>query len=217
MELFGFIQIELDATVSKENWPIVNITSTTWGHILLNNFYEHSAVCFEHDTSDEELIALWRSDIKTYIPALERDLKAPEIEERQDSLYVFKVSLGSAYRKIAVPGTIGFEWLADYILSAFDFDNDHLYEFIYKNRYGVTERVVHPYMESDELCTTDCVIGELSLYVGMEIIFHFDFGDDWRFKLVVESIANNDAHSSAITVIERRGEPPEQYPDWDES
>jgi len=50
----------------------------------------------------------------------------------------------------------------------------------------------------------------------MEIIFHFDFGDDWRFKMVVESIANNDAHSSAVTVIEQRGEPPEQYPDWDE-
>ncbi len=28
MELFGFIQIELDATVSKENWPIVDITTT---------------------------------------------------------------------------------------------------------------------------------------------------------------------------------------------
>ena len=91
-----------------------------------------------------------------------------------------------------------------------------MHEFIFKDCYGTTKRIVNPYVESNDLCTNDCKVGELSLYEGMEIIFHFDFGDDWRFKMVVESIANNDAHSSAVTVIEQRGEPPEQYPDWDE-
>ncbi len=90
-----------------------------------------------------------------------------------------------------------------------------MHEFIFKDCYGTTKRIVHPYVESNDLCTNDCKVGELSLYEGMEIIFHFDFGDDWRFKMVVESIAKNDAHSSAVTVIEQRGEPPEQYLDWD--
>jgi hypothetical protein len=31
MELFGFIRIEQDPTLSGENWPIVNITPTAWG------------------------------------------------------------------------------------------------------------------------------------------------------------------------------------------
>jgi hypothetical protein len=65
--------------------------------------------------------------------------------------------------KIAVPSTTCLEELAGSILRAFNFDNDHLYEFIYKNRYGITERVVHSSVEN------------------MEFIFHIDFGDDWRF------------------------------------
>lgn len=215
MELFGFIRIEQDAALSGENWPIVNITPTTWGRALLNHFSKHLVSFDEHvnDQSDYEMIELWDSELKTYIPALEKSLKEPEIEEIQHGSYVFKVSLESAYRKIAAPGTTSLEELADSILSAFHFDNDHLYEFIYKNRYGITECIVHPYVESDELCTTDCVVGELSFYKGMELTFHFDFGDDWRFQLVVESITSKDIGYSEPTVIEQHGNPPKQYPD----
>ena len=218
MELFGFIRIEQDATLSGENWPIVNITPTTWGRALLNHFSKHLTSFDEHvnDQSDYDLIELWDSELKNHLPALEKSLKEPEIEEIQHSSYVFKVSLGSAYRKITAPGTTSLEELAGSILSAFHFDNDHLYEFIYKNRYGITERVVHPYVESDELCTTDCVIGELPIYKGMELTFHFDFGDDWRFQLIVESIESKDTSCSGPTVIEQHGKPPEQYPDWNE-
>ncbi|WP_262964595.1 plasmid pRiA4b ORF-3 family protein [Methylobacter psychrophilus] len=218
MELFGFIRIEQDSELSGENWPVVNITPTTWGRTLLNHLSKHLVLFDEHvnDQSDYDLIVLWNSELKSYIPTFEKSLKQPEIAEIQHSSYVFKVSLGSAYRKIAAPGTTSLEELAGSILSAFNFDNDHLYEFIYKNRYGITERIVHPYIESDELCTTDCVVGELSFYKGMELTFHFDFGDDWRFQLVVESIASNDSGCSEPTVIEQHGNPPEQYPDWDD-
>ena len=115
------------------------------------------------------------------------------------------------YRKIAVPGITSLEELAGSILSAFKFDNDHLYEFVYKNRYGITERVVHPYMNNDERFTNDYVVDELPLHNGMELTFHFDFGDDWRFQLVVESIASNNSGYSEPTVIEQKGSPPEQY------
>ena len=92
-----------------------------------------------------------------------------------------------------------------------------MYEFVYKNRYGITERIVHPYVENDKRFTTDCVVGELPLHKGMELTFHFDFGDNWRFQLVVESIASNDSRCSEPKVIEQQqGNPPEQYPDWDE-
>jgi hypothetical protein len=218
MELFGFIRIEQDAALSGENWPIANIVPTTWGRVLLNHFSKHITSFDEHvkDSSDYDLIELWDSELKTYIPALEKDLKQPKAEEIQDSIYVFKVTLGSAYRKIAVPGITSLEELAESILSAFNFDNDHLYEFIYKNRYGITERIVHPYVENDELCTTDCAVSGLPFYKGMELTFHFDFGDDWRFQLVVESIASKDVSCTAPTVIEQQGNPPEQYPDWEE-
>ena len=60
---------------------------------------------------------------------------------------VFKVSLGKAYRKLAIPSTINLDELACSILSAFNFNNDHLYEFIFKNNYGITERISHSYAD----------------------------------------------------------------------
>ncbi len=219
LELFGFIQIEQDSSLSVENWPIANIVPTLWGLALLNHFATHIAVFDEIDYGqpDDGLIELWTTELKTYLPALVNGLNQPEDKETRDGIYVFKVTLGSAYRKLAVPGTTSLDELANSILSAFKFDNDHLYEFVYKNRYGITERIVHPYAEDDDdLCTTDYVVGELALYQGMELVFHFDFGDDWRFQLVVDSIAGKDDICKAPTVIEKKGIPPEQYPDWDE-
>ena len=119
------------------------------------------------------------------------------------------------FNKLAIPNTISLDELADSILKAFNFSNDHLYAFIYKNNYGIMERIVHSYAESDyELYTTECIVGELPLYEGMELTFHFDFGDDWRFQMVVESIATEDINFSEPEVIEHHGKAPEQYPDW---
>jgi hypothetical protein len=127
MDLFGFIRIKQDAALSGESWPIVNIVPTTWGHALLNHFSKHITSFDENvnDQSDYNLIEFWDSGLKTYIPALEISLKQPEVEEVQDSIYVFKVTLGSAYRKIAIPGITSLEELAGSILRAFNFDNDH--------------------------------------------------------------------------------------------
>lgn len=94
-------------------------------------------------------------------------------DETRDGIYVFKVTLGSSYRKLAVPGATSLEALAIGILSAFNFDNDHLYEFIYKSRYGITERIVHPYVENNQLFTPDYVVGELPLYHGRSLFFIF--------------------------------------------
>ena len=218
MELFGFIRIEQGESLNGENWPIAKIEPTAWGYALLNYFSKYMTLSDEivDATSDNHQTELWGSELKAYIPAWEKSLRQSEVVEIQDSVCVFKVALGSVYRKIAVPGITSLEALAGSILRAFNFDNDHLYEFVYKNRYGITERVVHPYVESDDLYTTECEVGELPLYKGMELIFHFDFGDDWRFQLIVESITSEDISCSEPTVIEQHGNPPEQYPDWEE-
>jgi hypothetical protein len=63
----------------------------------------------------------------------------------------------------------------------------------------------------NEMCTRDCIIDELPLHKGMEIIFHFDFGDDWLFQLVVESIESNNSKYLKPTIIEQKGNPPTQY------
>lgn len=82
----------------------------------------------------------------------------------------------------------------------------------------MTEHIVHSYADSENgLFTSECIVGELPLSVGVEIIFHFDFGDDWRFLIVVEPFSDEDSSLLKPKVIEKRGNPPEQYPDsdWD--
>ena len=217
MELFGFIRIEQDAALSRENWPIVKIEPTAWGSVLINYFSRY-VTSFDEiiiEPSDKNQTESWGSELKTYIANWKTSLVQPEAVSLKDGVVVTKAILGNAYRKIAIPSNISLDELANSILRAFDFSNDHLYEFIYKNGYGITERVVHPYVESDyELYTPECIVGELPLYEGMELIFHFDFGDDWRFQLIVESIATEDINFSEPEVIEQHGKPPEQYPDW---
>ena len=217
MELFGFIQIKQDATLNKENWPIDTIKPTKWGSALLNYFFRHASSLEEmlFEPSENNQAEPWSSELKSYIPNWKKSLIQPDKAVIEDGVVIFKVSLGKVYRKLAIPSGISLDELADCILAAFNFSNDHLYEFIYKNDYGIKERVVHPYAESDDdLYTSECIVGELPLYEGMEITFHFDFGDDWRFQVVVESIAAEDISFSEPKVIENHGKPPEQYPDW---
>ena len=66
------------------------------GDALLNHFSKHLATFDENinDQSDYDLIGFWDSGLKTYIPALEKSLKQPEVEEIQDSINVFKITLG---------------------------------------------------------------------------------------------------------------------------
>lgn len=220
MELFGFIRIEQDAALNKDNWPIVKIEPTAWGSALLNYFSRHSTTfnVFFNDPADNHQTESWGSDLKIYILNWEKILVQSDTVVIQNGVVFIKVILGKVYRKIAVPTDISLDHLAESILKAFNFSNDHLYEFIFKNGYGITEHIVHPYVESDyEVCTSDCIVGELPLYHGMELIFHFDFGDDWRFQLVVESISTEDNYFPEPKVIEQHGKPPEQYPEysWD--
>ncbi|MGR9052554.1 MAG: IS1096 element passenger TnpR family protein, partial [Gammaproteobacteria bacterium] len=107
--------------------------------------------------------------------------------------------------------------LAKSILNVFAFDDDHLYEFVYKNRYGLTERVVHPFVEGDEPTTDQCRVGDLPLFEGMDFTFHFDFGDDWNFEMMVESLSTGGQDKyPEPTLVEQRGKPPQQYPNWDD-
>jgi len=218
MELFGFVRIELDSGLSKENWPIVKIKPTIWGKALLKCFAKDIA-CFENfefEMLNSQPIETWGSEVKAYIPTWINNLEPEQADDVIEGEIIFKVSLGKAYRKLAIPSTIILDELARNILSAFDFNNDHLYEFIFKNDYGITEQIVHSGVESENGCdTSNLLVGELPIYEGMELIFHFDFGDDWQFLLVVESLVEGSSDSLKSKVIEQQGTPPEQYPEWD--
>ena len=100
-------------------------------------------------------------------------------------------------------------------LDAFAFDNDHLYCFSYKDRYGVTNHINHSFSNDFEGYSADEIrVGDLPLSPGMKMTFIYDFGDEWEFEILVE---NTDAAMkiNAPKLLESKGKAPEQYQDYD--
>ena len=104
--------------------------------------------------------------------------------------------------------------LATTILRSLKFDFDHLYEFIYRDRMGATVAINHPEMDEGPWAT-QVTIGELPTEPGQTMVFHYDFGDDWRFDVKLERIEPPDAKIKAPAILEKHGKSPKQYPDWD--
>lgn len=223
LDLFGFITIRFDKN-NEESWPISTIHLTEFGRAMLSYFLQGEWILqvefYPGFMPNEKAKSRWENELRKLIPdwkdrLVEENNKA--IATQTEGCYIFKVNLEKSSCKLAVPSNLSLDELASGILDAFDFDNDHLYEFIFKNKYGIEERIAHPYVDSDhEFATNECSVGYLPLYKGMIITFWFDFGDDWKFKIQVAEMPSPELHFDDLTVIEKKGIPPKQYPDWDE-
>ncbi|MCD7846195.1 MAG: plasmid pRiA4b ORF-3 family protein [Oscillospiraceae bacterium] len=110
-------------------------------------------------------------------------------------LYEFKVypqGLGrSVYRVIRISGIETLDGLCAVILDAFDFSQDHLYEFCMDNKmYSGNSYQV----DWDGTCekNTTVSLDSLLLAEGQIFTFHYDFGDDWLFTIKVRKIEESD-------------------------
>ncbi len=214
LELFGFVEIERGIPADGEGWIIDSVKPTAWGEAFISFLSENMP--FSGYEEEDEMIA-WEKELKKHIPGWKNSLLDLLIDTSEEfEGYVFNVVLEGASRKFSVPADTRLHDLAGEILNAFAFDFDHLYEFIYKNRCGATEDIegLHPYSDVDK--TQDYTLKELPLYKGMEFTFHFDFGDDWMFNITVESASTDKKGFDELKLIEEKGTPPSQYPDWDE-
>jgi len=153
--------------------------------------------------------------MRPHIEGWRKDLEIPE-PPFQPGPHLFKVSLGAGcWRRIAIGGDASLEELAATILDAFSFDPDHLYRFSYKDRFGRSVEIHHPYSagDIDSASAAEVTVGDLPLYQGMRIGFLFDFGDRWDFDIQTENV-NVDSMIAKPQVLERHGEAPEQYRGW---
>lgn len=133
--------------------------------------------------------------------------------ENQYTLKVYPAGRGNAvYRVIEISGKETLQKLCSTIISAFDFIDEHLYEFCMDNR-----------MYSDYSYQSDPENGEpsvrvkldkLGLVKGQKFSLHYDFGDDWMFAINVQKITEVPKAAKAC-VVKEKGHV-EQYPDWDE-
>ena len=130
--------------------------------------------------------------------------------------YVISVSYGTGcYRHIRISGKSTLEELSEAILDAFDFDNDHLHAFFMSNRAWDNEDCYSSRYADDGCPDTDtCRLQFIGLEVGKKFLYIFDFGDDWRFQCKVLNILDEDTKSPEV--VRSKGEPPIQYPDYNE-
>jgi hypothetical protein len=155
-----------------------------------------------------------QSIFRPYFPAWQKVLVLPEPEAR-DGVFVFRVSLGKVWRRIAIPADLTLDDLMGTILESVNFDDDHLYEFTYRNRFGASVHANHPFDEEgphgDEVR-----IGEVPLSPGQSMKLVYDFGDNWQFDVKLERIDPPNKRMKKPRVLEKHGEAPEQYPNWDD-
>jgi hypothetical protein len=103
--------------------------------------------------------------------------------------HIFRVELQpDLYREIEVLSGMPLDCLAAAIVEVFGFDFDHLYGFYSKltgNVYASIPRYEVPGTldDPDALSVEEVPIEEAFRRVGKALLFIFDFGDNWRFRV----------------------------------
>jgi len=225
LELFGFVTIQHGKPDPGKGWKILSIVKTSFGEAILQllansqtrismNDMIETILSYEDIPLDDMLFGELQGKFQKFFPDWQRNLCLPE-REIQEGTYIFRVSLGRVWRRIAIPGTMVLDRLSDVILNAFQFDHDHLYSFIFKGPTGREIHVNHPYVEEPPF-TDEVLVQDVPLHIGGSMIFLFDFGDNWQFDVQLERIDPVDPKLEKTKVLEKKGKAPEQYPSWDE-
>jgi hypothetical protein len=160
----------------------------------------------------------WYPALQPYFPDLVRAMEVPERPARTGQ-FLFRVSLGKIWRRIAAPAETTLEELADAILDSVDFDRDHLYEFRLRDELGREQTIGDPRADFAELAAHEVDLAYLPLNPGQSMTFLFDFGNNWKFTVKLEAIeeakTGGKGKRKGPRVLERHGKAPQQYPDWD--
>jgi hypothetical protein len=224
LELFGLVDVRLAPTVTGKGWSIASIKRTEFGSALLvlvaDAAYgkpdeEKSGLLFQFHRASEVPIGALQPILQPYFPNWRNNLVLA-IAAPQEGMYIFNAALGkNLWRRISIPSEHTLDELSDAILDAYEFDHDHLYRFIYRNRFGGQDEVNHPYMDEPPF-TSEVTIGELALRVGETMIYNYDFGDNWEFAVTLERIDPPNTRQKRAEIIESKGVAPEQYPGWED-
>jgi hypothetical protein len=218
LDLFGLVAIRHAKPATGKGWRVARVDRTLLGDALLalvtpyfTSVYYYRSRFVEEDKPDSGLM---QPMLQPFFPEWRKNLIIPE-PEFQGGIHFFKVSLGSRWRRIAIPAQMDLDTLSISILDAFDFDYDHLYMFSHKNRFGMLEHIHHPNMDEPPYAS-EVLVGELSLKPGSAIRYLYDFGDNWEFDVKLECIEPPNEKIKYPVLLESHGESAEQYAYWDE-
>jgi len=217
MELFGLISIKPGSPIEGQGWQIEHIDHTIFGDalvaLLFINVFWDSSLIIESEKDGRAPVGLLQPILQPYFPEWKINLSIPEWVFREGTR-VFKVTLGRLWFRIAIPASLTLEWLASAILKAVKFDYDHLYHFEYENPFGAIERINHDFIDEGPWAS-DVRVGDVPLRVGQKMTYLYDFGDHWEFDVTLEQV-DRAGDVKKPNILEMHGNPPEQYPRWDE-
>jgi hypothetical protein len=219
LELFGFLEVRLGRARKGQGWQVEHVSSTPLGTavfaLLGNEVFGDLDKILALEEDPPQSFGVLQLVFQPYVPAWRNNLALPGWDFRE-GLHVFMVSLGRGlWRRIGMPAGLTLDELAGVILDAFGFDHDHLYQFLYRNQFGVEVRVNHPYMDEGPW-TSELRVGGVPLQEGQSMRYVYDFGDWWEFDVTLERVDTADTAAADPVILEGRGEAPEQYPRWDE-
>jgi hypothetical protein len=217
LDLFGLVDVQYGTPEPGKGWIVDRVARSPFGIALMTLLHNELFGDFDKilKLEDEREIpfGVLQPALLPYFPQWQNFLSVPKWEFRK-GVHILLVSLGPIWRRIAIPAENSLDTLASTILNAVSFDHDHLYLFSYQNRYGGLERVHHPYMDEGPW-TSEVSVGDVPLQIGQTMTFLFDFGDQWEFDVTLDKV-ESDMDIKRATILEEHGDPPEQYPTWDD-
>jgi hypothetical protein len=138
--------------------------------------------------------------------------------------HIFRASLRpKLYRDIEIDSGKSLDDLAEGIVGAFDFDLDHAFGFYSKltGHYHDSPIKYELFVdleggESDAKSVRRTKIAQAFPDIGSKMLFLFDYGDQWQFKVEVIGLGEKVPKARYPRVIKSMGTAPPQYPDPDE-
>lgn len=216
MQMFGWVEIETAKPEAGKGWRIKRVKPLPWGDAVATvslKAYVQNGYVWDSQADYTHPWGELQPYFQPYFPDWKQNLLAPAPSVHQTGTYIFKVSLGKIWRRLAISSEEMLEDLAQLILKSVDFDSDHLYQFSFKDPIGRTVQVDHPMNDwGDRPFSDEVKIGDLPLKPGMTLNYLFDFGDCWEFEILLEELQPNLPKRSKI--LEKHGRAPEQYPNW---
>jgi hypothetical protein len=130
----------------------------------------------------------------------------------------------SIYRDIEIEPSKSLYRLAEAIVTAFGFDFDHAFGFYSGLKPATLMRTLPRYELFADMGDADpgvrgvkkTRISEAFAEIGHTMVFLFDYGDDWHFRVTLKAKGTKLAKVRYPRVVATRGDAPPQYPDPDD-
>jgi len=139
---------------------------------------------------------------------------------QNDTLIIRATLKAGIYRDIEIEASKSLYRLAEAIVSAFGFDFDHAFGFYSGLTDAAMFRVGPKYELFADMGEADpgvfgvkkTKVAQAFPAIGHTMLFLFDYGDEWHFKVKLTNTAKKIAKVRYPRIVASRGEAPEQYP-----